>query len=54
MLTGESGACFWPVDQCHLPKQFLVLQATASRLALLIPLSHISVVTAASLHVQTM
>jgi mannose-1-phosphate guanylyltransferase len=45
---------FWPVSWGQLPKLFLMLQATASRIALPIPLSHISVVTAASLQVQTM
>jgi len=43
-----------PVSQSHLPKQFLItLQATASRITLLIPPRHISVVTAASSQAQT-
>jgi mannose-1-phosphate guanylyltransferase len=60
ILAGGSGTRFWPVSRVHLPKQFLVLQgtqsllqATASRIAPLIPPSRVYVVTAAHLQAQT-
>ena len=61
ILAGGSGTRFWPVSRAHFPKQFLVLQgtqsllqATASRIAPLIPPSRIYVVTAAHLQAPTM
>lgn len=60
ILAGGSGTRFWPVSRAHIPKQFLVLQgtqsllqATASRLATLIPPQRTYVVTAASQRAQT-
>lgn len=60
ILAGGSGTRFWPVSRAHIPKQFLVLQgtesllqATASRLATLIPPQRTYVVTAAPLQAQT-
>jgi mannose-1-phosphate guanylyltransferase len=60
ILAGGSGTRFWPVSRARFPKQFLVLhgtqsllQATASRIASLIPPSRIYVVTAAHLQAQT-
>jgi len=56
ILAGGSDTRFWLLSRAHLPKQFLVLhgtqsllQATASRIAPLIPPSDIYVVTAAHL-----
>ncbi len=61
ILAGGSGTRFWPKSRTDVPKQFLVLQGahsllqnTIRRITPFIPSSHIQVVTAAHLRLQTL